>query len=396
MSSKQWQNRIVGYDNVPPDQLLANPANFRLHPKRQQDALTGSLNELGWLQDIIVNRVTQHVLDGHLRVQLALRNGEATVPVKYIELSEPEEKLALAVFDPITYMAETDTAILDALLREVNTGEEALQELLASMAEDAGLYADEKKDVDAAPQIDRAELRQQWGVESGQLWQLGEHRLICGDCTDAAVVARLMGGEKAGTVITDPPYGINREGIPNDDPGGLRELFDGSLAVMPIVDAVVIAFQSPRLFPVWLDAIRANGQKFERMLWMYKPNDVTFTWRGWITKSEAILVSSIGKPEWQEPDPYAHDCYTSNWDKDSKVDIEGWHASIKPPKVIAELIGHTTGVVYEPFSGSGTTILACEQLGRKCRACEISPGYVAVALQRYFDSTGQTPVLLTD
>jgi DNA modification methylase len=396
MSSKQWQNRIVGYDNVPPDQLLANPANFRLHPKRQQDALTGSLNELGWLQDIIVNRVTQHVLDGHLRVQLALRNGEATVPVKYIELSEPEEKLALAVFDPITYMAETDTAILDALLREVNTGEEALQELLASMAEDAGLYQD-KKDVDAAPQIDRAEeLRQQWGVESGQLWQLGEHRLICGDCTDAAVVARLMGGEKAGTVITDPPYGINREGIPNDDPGGLRELFDGSLAVMPIVDAVVIAFQSPRLFPVWLDAIRANGQKFERMLWMYKPNDVTFTWRGWITKSEAILVSSIGKPEWQEPDPYAHDCYTSNWDKDSKVDIEGWHASIKPPKVIAELIGHTTGVVYEPFSGSGTTILACEQLGRKCRACEISPGYVAVALQRYFDSTGQTPVLLTD
>jgi hypothetical protein len=155
MSSKQWQNRIVGYDNVPPDQLLANPANFRLHPKRQQDALTGSLNELGWLQDIIVNRVTQHVLDGHLRVQLALRNGEATVPVKYIELSEPEEKLALAVFDPITYMAETDTAILDALLREVNTGEEALQELLASMAEDAGLYQD-KKDVDAAPQIDRA------------------------------------------------------------------------------------------------------------------------------------------------------------------------------------------------------------------------------------------------
>jgi DNA modification methylase len=345
---------------------------------------------------VVENKRTGNLIDGHERVWQALKHNE---PVPYIEvdLSEEEERLALATFDPITYMAETDSAILDALLREVNTGEEALQELLASMAEDAGLYADEKKDVDAAPQIDRAEeLRQQWGVASGQLWQLGEHRLVCGDCTDAAVVARLMGGEKAGTVITDPPYGINREGIPNDDPGGLRELFDGSLAVMPIVDAVVIAFQSPRLFPVWLDAIRANGQKFERMLWMYKPNDVTFTWRGWITKSEAILVSSIGKPEWQEPDPYAHDCYTSNWDKDSKVDIEGWHASIKPPKVIAELIGHTTGVVYEPFSGSGTTILACEQLGRKCRACEISPGYVAVALQRYFDSTGQTPVLLTD
>lgn len=134
-----WQNRIVGYDNVAPDQLLANPANYRLHPKRQQDALTGSLNELGWLQDIIVNRTTQHVLDGHLRVQLALRKGEATVPVKYVELSEAEEKLAIAVFDPITYMAETDAAILDELLQEINTGEASLQELLEGMAIDAGL-----------------------------------------------------------------------------------------------------------------------------------------------------------------------------------------------------------------------------------------------------------------
>ena len=114
--------------------MLANPANFRLHPKRQQDALSGSLSELGWLQDIIVNKVTGHVLDGHLRVSLSLRNGEATVPVKYVDLSESEERLALATFDPITYMAETDAAALDALLRQVNTGEESLQALLAEMA----------------------------------------------------------------------------------------------------------------------------------------------------------------------------------------------------------------------------------------------------------------------
>lgn len=140
MTGQKWQNRIVGYDNVPPDQLLANPMNFRVHPKRQQDALNGSLNELGWLQDIIVNRVTDHVLDGHLRVQLALRNAEPTVPVKYVEISEDEERLALAIFDPITYMAETDAAQLDALLQQVNTGEAALQGVLAALAEGAGLY----------------------------------------------------------------------------------------------------------------------------------------------------------------------------------------------------------------------------------------------------------------
>ena len=221
MNGKHWKNRIVGYDNVAPDQLLANPANFRLHPKRQQDALSGSLSELGWLQDIIVNRVTGHVLDGHLRVSLSLRNGEATVPVKYVDLSESEERLALATFDPITYMAETDAAALDALLRQVNTGEESLQALLAEMADNAGLdYGKTEPVEDVEPQIDRAEeLRAKWNVEAGQMWQLGDHRLICGDCTDAAVVERVMGGEKAILCHADPPYGMGKEkdGIENDN-----------------------------------------------------------------------------------------------------------------------------------------------------------------------------------
>jgi hypothetical protein len=169
-------------------------------------------------------------------------------------------------------------------------------------------FGDDSKD--AEPAVDRAaELLERWGVKPGDLWQIGEHRLICGDCTDAAVVARVMGGEKAGAVVTDSPYGINREGIENDDPEGLRELFDGCLRVMPITDGVIINFQSPRLFPVWLDAIRAAGYKFERALWMYKSNDETFPWRGWIMSSEIIILSSIGKPEWVDVHPYSHDCY---------------------------------------------------------------------------------------
>ncbi len=250
---------------------------------------------------------------------------------------------------------------------------------------------------DVEPQIDKAEeLREKWGVELGQLWKLGEHRLICGDCTDKAVMDALMQGESAGAVITDPPYGINREGIENDDPEGLHALFDGCLSVMPIDNAVIIAFQSPRLFPVWLDAVRGAGHKFERMLWMYKSNDVTFIWRGWLTKSEAILVSSKGNPEWKEPREYSHDCYSINWDKTTKVDVEGWHASIKPPLIVENLIDNTTGIVCDPFLGSGTTLIACERLGRKCRAVEISPAYVAVAIQRWVDVTGGVPELLSN
>lgn len=174
-TNQRWQNRIIGYDNVAPDQLLANPANFRVHPKKQQDALTGSLSELGWLQDIVVNRVTGHVLDGHLRVSLALRNGEPTVPVKYVALSESDEKLALAVFDPITYMAETDAAQLDALLQEINTGDAALQALLAELAEDAGLYQngvnEQAADVDIVPEQWAIMVQCASEIEQAQLLQ---------------------------------------------------------------------------------------------------------------------------------------------------------------------------------------------------------------------------------
>ena len=150
--SEKWRNRIVGYDNVAPDQLLANPANFRRHPKAQQDALAGVLGEIGWLQDVIVNRTTEHVVDGHLRVELALRKGEPTVPVKYVELTEAEERLALATFDPLSAMAQADAAALDALLASVNTGEAAVQEMLAQLAQDAGIVPPDFEPVDVSEQ----------------------------------------------------------------------------------------------------------------------------------------------------------------------------------------------------------------------------------------------------
>lgn len=180
-------------------------------------------------------------------------------------------------------------------------------------------------------------------------------------------------------------------------PDGLRSLFDGALAVMPIQDAVVIAFQSPRLFPVWLDAVREAGHKFERMLWMYKPNDETFPWRGWLLTSEAILLSSVGKPEWLRVDPFAHDCYSPTT-LGSELPKE-WgkaHASVKPIVVVSDLMARIGGDVYDPFLGSGTTLIAAHQLGRKCYAVEILPAYAAVSIQRWVDLTGLEPVRIQD
>ncbi len=120
-----------------------------MHPKYQQDALAGALEEIGWLQTVIVNVTTGHMIDGHLRVQLAMRNDEESVPVTLVELTEEEERLALATFDPITALAGHDAEILDGLLRDVQTGDADLQALLSEIAEDAGLYFGENGDGEA-------------------------------------------------------------------------------------------------------------------------------------------------------------------------------------------------------------------------------------------------------
>lgn len=135
-----WQNRIVGEGEEAPDQLLANPQNWRIHPKSQQEALAGVLDEVGWVQRVLVNQRTGHLVDGHLRVALAQRRGEQSIPVTYLDLSESEEALVLATIDPISALATADAQKLDELLRDVATDSTAVQEMLAGLADSVGLY----------------------------------------------------------------------------------------------------------------------------------------------------------------------------------------------------------------------------------------------------------------
>jgi len=128
-----WKNRIVGEDMVDPGQLLANPLNWRVHPKFQQEALAGILNQVGWVQRVIVNSNTGHVVDGHARVSLALKQHATEVPVVYVDLTEAEEQLVLATLDPIGAMAVGDKNILDALLANVETTDKALQSVLEKL-----------------------------------------------------------------------------------------------------------------------------------------------------------------------------------------------------------------------------------------------------------------------
>ena len=125
-AARTWRNRITRSGDEAPDQLLANPANWRIHPKAQQDALAGALDAVGWVQQVLVNRRTGFVVDGHARVALALSRGEPTVPVLCVELAPDEEALVLATLDPIGAMAGRDDEKLRALLAEVTVDDAGL------------------------------------------------------------------------------------------------------------------------------------------------------------------------------------------------------------------------------------------------------------------------------
>ena len=129
-----WRNRIVGYSEEEPDQLLANPSNWRIHPAAQQNALSGVLKEVGLVQNVVANRTTGHLVDGHLRVMLAMRENQPVVPVTWVELSEEEEHLILASLDPLAAMATADAGALDALLSSVQSGGAAVTAMLAELA----------------------------------------------------------------------------------------------------------------------------------------------------------------------------------------------------------------------------------------------------------------------
>lgn len=404
-----WRNRIVGYGEEQPEQLLANPRNFRIHPKAQQEALLGVMREVGVVDDVIVNQQTGFVVDGHLRVALAISEHQPTVPVKYVDLTEQEEALILATFDPIAAMAATDKAQLDALLREVQSGEAGVQAMLAELAEKAGLYPEAPKEA-PEPQVDRAEeLRGKWQTERGQVWEIPSktvpgkcHRLMCGDSTSAEDVERLMAGEKAALMVTDPPYGVEYDPAWRARAGINKN--DGKMGVV------------------------ANDGRIDwREAWALFRGDVAYVWHAGLhasavqdsLASEGLVVVaqviwnkdrfalSRGDYHWKhEPCWYAVRAGAAHhwagardqstvWDVPRADDSGHGHGTQKPVECMARPIRNHEGDVYDPFLGSGTTMCAAETLGRLCYGMEIEPKYVAVTLER-LSQMGLEPRLAND
>ena len=141
--NKPLRNRIIGSGVEQVDQLLANPLNFRLHPDNQQQSLAGAIDDIGFIRSVTVNKRTGRVIDGHLRVTLALRSGVKELPVEYVDLDEAEEAQALLSLDPIAAMAGADKDKLDELLASVQSEDERVQSMLDEIRRENGLLEDD-------------------------------------------------------------------------------------------------------------------------------------------------------------------------------------------------------------------------------------------------------------
>ena len=216
----RWASRLVGEADVDPRKLIPNVLNWRKHPRAQQVALGAALDELGWIQRVIVNQTTGNIVDGHLRVELALKEHERTVPVCYVNLTPEEEQLALATFDPLSAMATTDQKTLDELLAQLNCTNEDLAQLLkrSDEGEDSahGASNGSNGSCDSTPTLVPPTTR------PGDVWQLGEHRLLCGDCRNEDDLRKLFGDTRINVAITSPPYAAQRD---YDKSSGFKPIF---------------------------------------------------------------------------------------------------------------------------------------------------------------------------
>lgn len=387
--------------------LIPNPRNPNKHPDKQIAMLAKIIRHQGWRSPIVVSNRSGFVVKGHGRLEAAKLLQVEKVPVDRQDYStEADEWADLIADNRIAELAETDDQEIATLLKEldgkidldlVGFDSEALTELDGFAKE---------SDTDADPQIDKAEeLRAKWGVEPGQLWELGDHRLLCGDSTKKEDVEKALGGASPLLMVTDPPYGVEydpawRAEVNEDGPNSKRAVgkvanddrADWTEAWQLFAGDVAYVWHAGRYSPIVAGSLETTGLQV-RYLIVWAKQRHTFGRGHYHHQHEPCwcVVRKGATAAWA-----GDRTQTTLWQIDNNRSNDTGHGTQKPVECMARPIrNHESEFVYEPFSGSGTTIIACEQLGRKCRAIEISPAYVAVALQRWADATGKTPVLIS-
>lgn len=396
------------------DRVFLSPSN----PRQNESAVpqvAASIRRFGWRQPLVA-RPTGQVIAGNTRLKAAKSLGMAEVPVVWFEGSDIEAT-AYSIADNRSHeFAEWDDAALVKILEELR-GEDALEgvgysdaDIDALLDELAGAPAIGDVD-DPGPEAppDKPVSRQ------GDLWLLGHHKLLCGDSTKADEVARVVGGEKAALLSTDPPYCVDYTGmdrpIHDGKPSGkdwshvyrevdiedLGEFLDAVFkACLPnIIDAAPIyVWHAHVQQPVIAATFEKHGLLLHQILCWIKPT-ATFGHSYYRWRHEPCAFG------WKRGHKPAHgfgqvdSVWEVDWEGKSRV-VGNEHPTQKPLRLFEiPMEQHTRqgALVLEPFSGSGSQIIAAERIGRRCRAVEISPAFVDVAVRRWEKATGKKAVL---
>jgi DNA modification methylase len=340
--------------------------------------LTKSLAELGNIQPITWNVRTGNVVGGHQRLKVYKAMGKTEVDVWAVDLDEQKEKAANIALNKLS--GEFDMPMLKDILEEIDTGDLDMEITGFGMDEIALMMEDAHPEVteDEVPEVPVDAI-----TKPGDLWILGEHRVLCGDSTKAEDMDRLMNGEIVCGIVTDPPYGIGID--------GQKE----SICKNPKHNRKAHAFLG------W-DSSRPDKSLFDSLLSMNCPSaifggnyfaDLLPATRGWIywSKGQDGLTMSDGELAWTNLSKPLR-CVKVN-----RAALHGsQHPTQKPVEVMIFTIKYIEpkdGIIYDPFLGSGTTLIASEQLGRKCYGMEISPNYCDVIVKRWENLTSKKATL---
>jgi DNA modification methylase len=395
---------------VPIASLNLDPANARRHPEKNLDAIRSSLAQFGQRKPIVVQRTGMIVRAGNGTLLAARALGWTEIAAVVID-DDNATALQFAIADNRTAeLAEWDDEVLAQLLQGMDEAtrqvvgfdEGDFEAILGSLAAGTGGPVNDEGP-DAPPEVATA--------RRGDLWVLGDHRLLCGDSTSLDDVRRLMAGEKAALVATDPPYLVDYTGErPNDTgkdwsdkyreidikdaDGFFRAVFTNVLDVLGPKGAIYCWHAHKRcgdIQRIWRELGILDHQQ---IIWV-KPTPV-FGRVYWHFRHEPCVMG------WRQGDKPEHDgvhdhdsVWVVDWEGKARV-VGNEHPTQKPIELFARpMRKHTKArdLVFEPFSGSGSQLIAAQVEGRRCRAMEISPPFVDVAIRRWEKATGRTATL---
>ena len=359
--------KIADVQEVSLEKLRPYERNAKKHGAGQIEKLKASITEFGFLTPCLIDS-EYNLIAGHGRVMAAKELGIETVPCVFIEGLTDEQRRAYILADNrLGELGEWDIDLVVGELIELDELGFDVELTGFDMPEELPEVIEDDFDESVVPDEPRTKL--------GDIWQLGNHRLICGDSTDVNVVERLMDGVKADMVMTDPPYGINAEKMTMGT--GAKDFYRGEGWDSERPD-ISIALTLADNVCIW------GGNYFTDIL------PISNDWLVWHKKNDGLSFSEC-ELAWTNFDRNIRHI-SHHWGNEKKL-----HVTMKPVEVIAwaiQQVKERAEVIVDLFGGSGSTLIACEQLNRKCFMCELDEHYCDVIISRWETLTGREAVLI--